>query len=97
MKKNFKFTAKVWRYPAQAAWYFVYVDDKTTEVIKKMKNKKKVGFGFIPIEATVGKTIWQTSLFPTKEGEYLIAVKALVRKKEGIFDGDKIGVRFKMK
>ena len=96
MKKNFKFTAKVWRYPAQAAWYFVYVADEVTEVIKKIKNKKRVGFGFIPIEATVGKTTWQTSLFPTKEGPYLIAIKAMIRRKEGIDDGDKIEVRFKI-
>lgn len=91
MKEVFVITSKVWKYTGPAGWYFVYVDNKASERIKKLsQGKKKVGFGFIPIRATVGDTSWETTLFPTKEGPYLIALKAAVRKKEGIDEGDQI-------
>ena len=82
----------MWRYPAQAAWYFVYVPEEISRPIRK-----KFPAGFVPIQATVGKTIWQTSLFPSKEEVYLISIKALVRKQEDIFDGDQIEVKFLLK
>ena len=92
MKKKYIVKAKVWKYTVEpASWYFVYVDKQDSEEIKK-RAKKKVGFSFVPIVATLGKTSWKTTLFPTKEGPYLIALKADVRRKEDITDGDTVTV-----
>ena len=54
------------------------------------------------ITASIGKTSWNTSLFPTsagggsssggKNGPYLIAIKAEVRRAEGLADGDKVNI-----
>ncbi len=92
--KSFEVKGKVWRYQGEGAWYFVYVPEKLSRQIKdSVKNKKKVGFHFVRIKATIGKTSWNTALFPTKDGPYLIAIKADVRRKEDISEGDVINVR----
>jgi hypothetical protein len=91
--KSFEVKGKVWRYPGEAAWYFVYVPQKPSQQIKDTaRNKKKVGFHFVKVKATIGKTTWNTSLFPTKDGPYLIAIKADVRHKEGIDEGDAVKI-----
>lgn len=41
------------------------------------------GWGMIPVEATIGRTTWTTSLFP-KDGGYLLPVKDGVRKAESL-------------
>lgn len=91
--KSFEVKGKVWRYTGQGAWHFVYVNEALSKRIKDAaRNKKKVGFHFVRIKATIGKTSWNTALFPTKDGPYLLAIKADVRHKEGIADGDSIKV-----
>ncbi len=88
---TFTIRGKVWRYPGPAGWMFVYVDDALSLKIRALK-VKRVGFGFVPVSAHLGKTTWKTSLFPTKEGPYLISIKAAVRAKEHIFEGDEVNI-----
>lgn len=97
MSKNFAFTGKVWKYEGPAGWYFVYVDEKVSEEIRQISSGvKKVGFGFIPVHATIGETSWKTTLFPTKEGPYLVAIKAGIRKKERVGEGDEVKISFNL-
>ncbi len=84
VKKHFKISGKIFRYTVEpASWYFVYIDDVTTAAIRAARTKT-VGFQYVPVEAKVGKTTWRTTLFPTKEGPYLLALKAKVRQAEGL-------------
>lgn len=46
----------------------------------------------IPVSVRVGGTSWATSLYP-KDGQYLLPVKAAVRKAERLTVGDDIAVR----
>ncbi len=71
----------------------MYVGDKESKWLKEKYRGKKVGWSYIPVKATLGKTSWKTTLFPTKEGPYLISIKADVRTKEGIREGDKVIIR----
>ncbi|MBI5644569.1 DUF1905 domain-containing protein [Candidatus Kaiserbacteria bacterium] len=91
--KTFAVKGKVWRYPGAGGWHFVYLNEKLSRQIKDSARTKKVGLQFVRVRATIGKTSWQTTLFPTKEGPYLIAVKADVRKKESIDDGDIVEIK----
>lgn len=87
--KTFVISGKVWRYEGTGGWHFVYVSKELSQRIKDTaRNKKKAGFQFVRVKATIGKTSWNTSLFPTKDGPYLLAIKADVRHKEGINEGD---------
>lgn len=92
--KSFEVRGKVWRYEGQGAWHFVYVPKDLSRRIKDAaRNKKKVGFHFVKVKAAIGKTSWQTTLFPTKDGPYLIAIKADVRHKEEIEEGSVINIK----
>jgi hypothetical protein len=83
--------ATVWLYPGDAAWHFVNVDKKVSEKIRKAIGRNTRGFGSVPVSVTIGKTTWQTSVFPDKQsGTYLLPLKKHVRMKEEIAAGDAI-------
>lgn len=89
----FKLKGNVERYPGPNGWFYVRVPEKMM---------KKVGevapppgrWKFIKIEVTLGETTWQTSLLPMGNGQYFIALKAEVRKKEQVELGDDVSLKF---
>ena len=90
MKDRYVFKEKVWLYPGDTPWHFVSIPKKQAKEIKENFGKHRRGFGSLPVAVTIGKTTWKTSIFPDKEGPYLLPLKAAVRKKEGIMSGDNI-------
>jgi hypothetical protein len=89
--KKYTITAIVWLYSGMAAWHFITLPKKESDEIKELFGEMKRGWGSLPVEVTVGKTTWRTSIFPDKKaGAYLFPLKASVRKKEGISEGDVI-------
>lgn len=88
-KNKYKARAKVWLYPGQTPWHFVTLPKKLSADIKARFKMVKKGWGSLPVTATVGKTSWETSIFPDrKAGAYLLPLKVDVRKKEDIKAGD---------
>lgn len=98
MNTRYSFEASVWLYPGETPWHFVSVPKKEAEAIAKIHaGKPRRGFGAVRVKATVGKTTWETSMFPDKRsGTYIFPLKAQVRKKEGIGAGDTISVRIEL-
>lgn len=91
--RTYEFKAKVWVYPGQAGWRFVSLPNKESETIKERFTGLTRGWGSLPVNVTIGKTIWKTSIFPDKKsGTYLLPLKADVRKKENVGDGDTISL-----
>lgn len=91
MKKSYKIKATLWRWPGDGGWHFVTLDRKLSESIRKIYPK-----GFVKITATLGRTSWDTSLFPHRRDQtYLLSVKKSVRKAEDAFEGDEIVITFK--
>ncbi len=88
--KNFRFEAKLWKYPGeQGAWFFISVPKAESAVIKKLTANNRRGWGAVRVKVKVGKTIWETSIFPdSKAGTYLLPVKAKIRRLEGLFEGE---------
>lgn len=83
----------LWLYPGNGSWHFVSIDTNLSKEIKQNHGMVRRGFGSIRVEATIGKTTWKTSIFPdSKTNEYLLPIKASVRKAENIKDGDKVKV-----
>ena len=93
---TYRFKAKLWLWPGeQAAWHFITVPKKESEIIKS-KIKVRRGFGSVKVEATIGKTVWRTSIFPdAKSGTYVLPIKAQVRRDEDIEPGDAVSVTIK--
>lgn len=91
MKSTHRLKSTLWRYPSEtAAWYFLSVDKNISDKIKKDFSHLRKGFGSLPVKVTIGKTVWKTSIFPQKDGPYLLPVKAKVRKEEGFGEGEEV-------
>ncbi len=90
--KKYTIKSEVWLYPGMSGWHFIGIPKKESVEIKN-RYKVKAGFGSIPVMVTINKTKWKTSIFPDKRTEtYLLPLKAEVRRKEGIFSGNKISL-----
>jgi len=83
---------KLWKYPGKGGWCFVSLSEEDSRSLKNEKRIDRAGYGYVPITATLGSSVWRTTLFPSKEGPYLLAIKADVRAKERIGVGDDVVV-----
>lgn len=94
MKKKFIFESAMWLYPGEAAnWHFISLPKNYAADIKKSFGAKARGWGSFRVEAKIGKTKWNTSIFPDKKsGTYLLPIKSIVRKAENLFTGEKISI-----
>jgi len=73
--------------PAKGSWYFLTIDGETAAAIRAAATNA-AAWGSVYVEATIGATVWRTSLFPSKAaGGWLLPLKAAVRKAEKIADG----------
>jgi hypothetical protein len=98
------FTALCWLYSANSgsgAWYFVTLPpDSAAEITyfsQALNGGKRAGWGSVQVTVQVGKTVWQTSLFPdSKNKSYVLPIKAAVRKAENIIEGKPVKVRVSM-
>lgn len=94
---QYSFKAKVWLFPGNAAWCFVTFPKKQSKEIKILFHDFKRGWGSLPVEVTIGKTTWKTSIFPDKKaGAYLLPLKIAVRKKECIEVGDTVSLKIEI-
>lgn len=98
MKQKITFKAEVWLYPGmQSAWHFVSVPKALSVEIKERFGKSVRGWGSLPVEVTIGKSVWKTSIFPDKKSAaYLLPLKAKARQAEDIYKGDTISVSIKL-
>lgn len=90
MELTFSGAIFTWRGPAP--FYYVAVPDDESDDIHEIARAVTYGWGVIPVRATIGGTSYETSLFP-KDGRYLLGVKAAVRRREGLEEGDEVSVR----
>lgn len=91
-KEIFTFKAKVWLYSSDASsWHFVSVPKKQSDYIRERFESQKRGFGSIRVTVTIGTVVWKTSIFPdSKSGTYFLPLKAEIRRKAKIEEGDTI-------
>ncbi len=82
-----------WRGPSP--FHFVTVPDEQSAAIEAVSAMVTYGWGVIPVKARIGKTNFQTSLFP--KGElYLVPVKVAVRRAEQLELGDRVTIRLSL-
>jgi len=87
--QRYTVTAKIWLYQGQAAWHFLSVPKKESAEIKASASLPRRGWGSVPVTVALGNTTWKTSIFPDKaSGMYLLPLKAAVRNKEEVEEGD---------
>ena len=96
-KPKYKIQSKVWLYPGITGWHFVSLPKKQSKEIKGLFGGMAGGWGSLPVIVAIRKTSWKTSIFPDKKSDtYLLPLKAEVRKKENIKNGDMIDFLIEM-
>jgi hypothetical protein len=88
---NIEFVGNILFWKGPAPWFFVAVPEEQSRELKAISNIVTYGWGVIPADVQIGKTEFQTSLFP-KDGLYLVPIKASVRKAEKLAVGDTVRV-----
>jgi Domain of unknown function (DUF1905) len=95
---SFSDICKVW--VGKTRWYYVQLPIEHTEEIRFFSSNlqsKKRGFGAIKVAANIKDVSWQTSIFPSfKTKQYLLFLKADVRKRAKIMEGDRLEVNLKI-
>ena len=95
-------TAKLWLWTtdkAPASWHFLTIEGEAAEAInalalmRRLESGRRRGWGSMKAKVQIGDSIWETSIFPRKDkGSWLLPVKAVVRKPEGLVAGDTVEV-----
>lgn len=82
------FNAPIWLYHGgKASWHFMTLPAEAAAQVRFYAGTR-AGFGSVPVEVTIGATIWRTSLFPDKEkNSFLLPLKKEVREKERLTEG----------
>lgn len=87
MASSITIQGKLWKWEGPSAWFFLPTTKAQGVALReRQKDTPRRGFGSIKVRATIGETTFVTSIFPTKDGPFLLPVKASVRKKEGLVD-----------
>ncbi|KKJ95083.1 DUF1905 domain-containing protein [Micromonospora sp. HK10] len=87
-----EFSGEMWFWRGPAPWHFVTVPEEQCGALAAASPAVTYGWGMIPVTARIGRTSWQTSLWP-KDGRYIVPVKAAVRRAEGLEPGEPVTVR----
>jgi hypothetical protein len=93
---NIEFSGKILFWKGPAPWFFVTVPVEQSSDLKAISGMVTYGWGVIPAHVQIGKTQFQTSLFP-KDELYLVPIKASVRKAENLEEGDDVAVQLKVR
>jgi hypothetical protein len=99
VKSLYECKGRLWKYPgAKACWYFVTLPVKLSREIKLVDaGPRRGGFGSLRVQATIGRTTWATSIFPSAPADaYLLPVKAQVREQEALKVGASVALKLEV-
>jgi hypothetical protein len=91
-----EFNGIIWYWRGPAPWYFITVPEGQSSDLKAILSLVTYGWGMIPVEVQIGKTVWSTSLFP-KNGGYIVPLNVSARKAENLEEGNEVTVRLEVR
>jgi len=97
---EFKLRARVWIWDGPSPWYFITVPPKEAGYIRKEFLDQHRGWSSLPVEVTIGKSSWATSIFWEKRntsGTYLLPIKKKIRDLENLRNGTITNVQITLK
>ena len=86
------FVGELWSWRGPSPYHFITVPDDVSLGLRAISSAVTYGWGMIPVRYRIGESVSHTSLFP-KDGIYLLPVKDVVRKAEGLVVGDIVTVQ----
>ena len=91
------FCGSLWLWTGESArWHFMTVPEELAGEIRAHAAVALRGFGSVRVEATLGGVTWRTSVFPQKNGGYILPVKKEVRSRAGMSVGDEVTVTLEL-
>jgi hypothetical protein len=94
---QYEFKSKVTLWEANPKFFLATVPTKFFEEIKEVSDATRRGWGAVRVNVWIGKTGWQTSIFPTNSTKtFDLPLKAAVRKAEGIVEGSEVFVQLEL-
>ena len=87
MEMEFAGELYYWRGPSP--YHFITVPEEVCVGLRAVSAVVTYGWGMIPVKVRIGDSEFETSLFP-KDGGYVLPIKDVVRKTEGLADGDTV-------
>ena len=99
--ETIRFTASLlaWRTEHYGDMRYVLIDGAAAEALsahelmRRLENGKRRGFGSVKVDAVIGDSRWPTSVFPPREGGWFLPVKKAICRAEGLETGDLVTVR----
>jgi uncharacterized protein DUF1905 len=93
---DFAFSGELWYWRGPSPFHFITVPDEASAAMRALSAVVSYGWGMIPVIVRIGDSEWETSLFP-KNGRYVVPVKDVVRKAEGLAEGDTVEIRLEIR
>lgn len=94
--KKYQIKEKIFKWQGKGTWFFIRINEKTSDDIRGKFGEFAKGWGSIPINVTIGKSNWKTSIFPDKNKSYLLPIKSQIRKAEKIEEGDLVSLEIEI-
>ena len=85
--------APIWLWSGEkGSWHFLTIPPEEAVEIRMESAASGIrrGFGSVLVAATINGVTWRTSIFPQKSGGYILPIKAEVRRKAGVGEGDEV-------
>ena len=89
------FEAEIIHWRGPAPYLFVPVPDEHAGEIRWAAREASYGWGVVPVDATLNRVDFTTSLFP-RDGAYFLPVKVAVQKAARVGLGDKVRARIRI-
>lgn len=104
---GWEFTGPLWLWRPKAhddaakttttAWHFLTIDGDVAAALRAAAPGRSAAWGSVYVKVNLGTSSWETSVFPSKDiGGYLLPIKAAIRKKQGIAQGDVVTVELRV-
>jgi hypothetical protein len=90
MEPSFEIIDTLRVFPGKSAWYYLQTSESLYKKIKQFEEGPRRGFGSMRVRVQINKSIWTTSIFPTKDKIYLLFIKAEIRKTEQLKVNQKV-------
>lgn len=88
---DMEFTGELWYWRGPSPYHFITVPEGVCVGLRAVSALVTYGWGMIPVKVGIGKSAFETSLFP-RDGGYVVPIKDVVRNAEGLADGDTVTV-----
>lgn len=93
---EFEVSGTIWYWRGPAPHHFVTVPPDAAAQLHAVSPLVSYGWGMIPVRVTLGRSTFETSLFP-RDGGYVVPPKTAVRDAERLAPGDTVTMQLRIR